>query len=382
VPVSRRNLLRRLGASIVAGAALPSLDRAALAEAPEIATNASKPSGPILLYHNENAYGPSKKALAQLRDASSLSNRYPRTEYDSLLAKIASHHAVKLEQIVLGCGSSEILRLAAAAFLAPGKKLVQASPTYQVLGKFAQSAGVEVVDVPINKMYEHDLDKMLERAGDLAGLVFICNPNNPTGTLTPRKAIEDFVRRLPASTMVLIDEAYHQFVSPNANYASFLDRPFDDPRVIVCRTFSKVYGLAGMRVGYAVAAPDVARRLSVGRLTFGVSVVAAKAAEAALDDQDYVRLAVRRNTDDRQEFMNQVNARMLRALDSHTNFVLMSPMRPVDMVLDHLKKHNVLVAPPIPAMDKYIRVSLGTAAEMEEFWRIWDFLPHTDNMAM
>jgi histidinol-phosphate aminotransferase len=382
VPVSRRNLLRRLGASVVAGAAVESLGGASLAEVPELAESVSKPSGPILLYRNENAYGPSKKVLALLRDASSLSNRYPRTEYDSLLAKIASLHALKPEQTVLGCGSTEIMRLAAAAFLGPGKKLVQASPTYPEIGKLAQGVGAEIVDVPINKMYEHDLGRMLERAGDSAGLVYICNPNNPTGTLTPRKAIEDFVRRLPASTTVLIDEAYHHFVSPNSSYASFVDHPFDDPKVIVCRTFSKIYGLAGMRIGYAVASPDMARRLSSGRLEFGVSVVSAKAAEAALDDQDYVRLAIRRNTDDRQEFMNQVNARMLRALDSHANFVMLSPMRPVDMVLDHLKKNNIFVAPPIPAMDKYIRVSLGTPAEMDEFWRVWDLLPHTDNMAM
>lgn len=381
MPISRRSLLRRLGASAVAGVTARSLSGVSLAEG-QPPRSASPLPHPILLYRNENAYGPSEKVIAVLRDVSSLSNRYPRTEYDSLLTKIAALHAVKPEQIALGCGTSEILRLAAAAFLAPGKKLVQASPTYPALGRMAQSAGAEVVDVRINKMYEHDLATMLARAGDSTGLVYLCNPNNPTGTLTPRKEMEAFIRQLPASATVLIDEAYHHFVSPNANYASFLDRPFDDPRVVVCRTFSKIYGLAGMRVGYAVAAPDLVRRLAAGRLPFGISVISARAADAALDDADYVRLAIRRNADDRQEFMNQVNARMLRALDSHTNFVMLDPLRPVDMVLDHLKKNNVLVAPAIPAMDKYIRVSLGTPAEMEEFWRIWNLLPQSDKMAM
>jgi len=151
---------------------------------------------------------------------------------------------------------------------------------------------------------------------------------------------------------------------------------------MVTRTFSKIYGLAGMRVGYAVAAPDVARRLSAGQLHFGVGSVAAKAAAAALDDSPYVRLSAKRNADDRQEFMNRVNGGMLRAIDSHTNFVMMDPLRPPDEVIEHLKKNNIRIGPPIPAMDKYIRVSLGTPAEMDEFWRVWDLMPATGKMAM
>jgi histidinol-phosphate aminotransferase len=331
---------------------------------------------------NENPYGPSEKVLAVIRDAESLSNRYPRTEYDSLVAKIAALHAIKPEQVTLGCGSNEILRLAASTFLGPGKKLVQASPTCPALSKFAYSLGVEVDDVPINKIYEHNLGAMLVRASDSGGLVYICNPNNPTGSLTPRKDIEAFVHELSPKTMVLIDEAYHHFVSPNTSYGSFLDRPIDDPRVMVVRTFSKIYGLAGMRVGYVVAAPDLIRRLSAARLQFGVSVLAARGAAAALDDSEYVRLSIKRNADDRQEFMNQLNVRMLRGLDSHTNFVLMNPLRPRDQVIEHLKKNNILIGPTIPAMDKYIRVSLGTPADMEEFWHAWDLMSATDKMEM
>src|SRR5258708_3851540 len=132
---------------------------------------------------------------------------------------------------------------------------------------------------------------------------------------------------------------------------------------MVARTFSKIHGLAGMRIGYVVAPADIARRLSTDRLRLGVSIVSAKAAAAALDDSEYVRMAAKRNANDRQEFMNQVNARMLRALDSHTNFVMLNPLRPADEVFDHLKRNNILVAPPVPAMNKYIRVSLGTPQE-------------------
>ena len=391
--ISRRNLLRSLGTGVVVGAAAPVLRGWPLAPATEEALwgnsvpMSQPPDGataadPILLYRNENPYGPSEKVLGVLRESAAIGNRYPRTEYDTLTDKLAALHKSKREQIVLGCGSGEILCMAAAAFLGSGKKLVQAAPTFPALGKLAQSAGSEVADVPLNKRYEHDLGGMLDRARASAGLVYIVNPNNPTGTITPRKEIEAFLGKLPSNVTVLIDEAYHHFASPSASYESFLDRPIGDPRVIVSRTFSKIYGLAGMRIGYAVATPEIAKRLATGFPSWSVSVVSARAASAALDDVDYVRLGVKRNADDRQEFMNQVNARMLRALDSQTNFVMVNPMRPPDEVIEHLKKNNILIGPKYPVLDKYLRVSLGTPSEMQAFWRAWDLMPTTGKMAM
>lgn len=391
--ISRRNLLRNLGAGAVVGAAVPALRGLPLALAMETAlwgnsVGTEHPVGdataaePILLYRNENPYGPSEKVLAVLRDSVAKGNRYPRTEYDTLTDKIAALHRVKREQIVLGCGSGEILCMAALAFLKPGHKLVEAAPTFPALGKLAGSAGVEVADVPLNKRYEHDLGAMLDQAHTATGLVYIVNPNNPTATITPRKDIEEFLGKLPSNVTVLIDEAYHHFVSPSAAYESFLDRPTGDPRVIVCRTFSKIYGLAGMRIGYAVASAEIAKRLASGFPSWSVSVVSARAASAALDDAVYVNVGVKRNTDDRQEFMNQVNERMLRAIDSQANFVMVNPMRPPDEVIEHLKKNNILIGPKYPVLDKYIRVSLGTPREMEIFWRAWDLMPPTGKMAM
>jgi histidinol-phosphate aminotransferase len=391
--VSRRTLLRNIGVGAVVGAAVPALRGLALAPATEAAlwgnsapavprAGGSVEVGPVLLYRNENPYGPSEKVLEVLRESAVVANRYPRTEYDTLTEKLAALHHVKREQIVLGCGSGEILCMAALTFLKSGKKLVQAAPTFPALGKLAQTAGIEVADVPLNKRYEHDLGAMLDRARSSTGLVYVVNPNNPTGSITPRKDIEAFVSKLPSDVTVLIDEAYHHFASPGASYESFLDRPLGDPRVIVCRTFSKIYGLAGMRIGYAVATPEIAKRLGAGFPGWSVSVVSARAASAALDDVDYVRLGIKRNTDDRQEFMNQVNARMLRAIDSQTNFVMVNPMRPPEEVVEHLKKNNILIGPVYPALSKYNRISLGTPGEMQLFWRAWDLMPPTGKMAM
>ncbi len=381
MPMTRRNLLHGIAA---AGTVIAAGTRPVAAFAPsglEQPLPSGPGSGPVLLNHNENAFGPSEKVQAVIREATAVSCRYPRGEYDSLRMMLAELHKVKPEQIVLGSGSSEILRMAGAAYLGPSKKLVVANPAYPSLGNYAEANGIQVVRIPLTKTQEHDTEAMLARVDSSTGLVYVCNPNNPTGTLTPRKKIESFISKLPVDVMILIDEAYHHFVSATSAYRSFLDHPLDDPRVIVARTFSKIYGLAGLRVGYSVSSKEVASRLSAFGLLNGVTIVSAKAAMAALDDTAYVRMAAKRNADDRQEFMNQVNARMLRAIDSHANFVLLNPLRPVSEVLAHLEKNNVLVAPPIPAMEKYIRVSLGTPAEMREFWRVWDLMP-AGNMAM
>ena len=372
--ITRRSILGRLAAAVVSAAGLQVVGRFSLAQASS-ARSPSVPSGPILLGRNENPYGPSEKVLAAMREASPEGNRYPRTEYDALISRIAALHRVPPEQIVLGCGSAEVLRLAVDEFLGPKKRFVQASPTFPMPGKAAESASAQVVSVPLNKMYEHDLGAMLARSGASTGLIYICNPNNPTGTLTPRTDIETFIGKLPAKTMVLIDEAYHHFAGGTHAYASFIDQPVVDPRVMVTRTFSKIHGLAGMRIGYLVAAPEIAQRLSVRRLTFGVGVVSARAAAAALDDPQHVALAAGRNASDRQEFANQANARMMRWIDSHANFVMLNPMRPANEVFEHLKKNNILVAPPVPQMNKYLRVSLGTPAEMLQFWRVIDMMP-------
>jgi histidinol-phosphate aminotransferase len=223
---------------------------------------------------------------------------------------------------------------------------------------------------------------MLARTDAATAMVYVCNPNGHTGSLTRRQELERLLRELPADVMVLIDEAYHHYVGSSAEYASFIDRPVDDRRVIVTRSFSTIHGLAGLRVGYAVAAAQTADTLASQRLSDSVSIVAARAAVAAIDDADYVHASVSRTDDDRQEFLNQANARMLRSIDSLTNFVMLHTGRSAVEIVDHLGKHGILVSGPVPGFDAYIRVSMGTPAEMREFWRIWDLMPGGHLMVM
>jgi histidinol-phosphate aminotransferase len=213
---------------------------------------------------------------------------------------------------------------------------------------------------------------MLGRLDRTPTLVYICNPNNPTGSLTPRKALDRFIEQLPDNVHVVIDEAYHHYVSGSSEYASFIARASDDPRVIVTRSFSTIHGLAAMRVGYAVAASATARVLNAHRLPESVTTAAASAAIAALDDAEHLRLNAASNVNQRQEFLNQANARMLRWIDSQTNFVMLDTLRTARDVITHFKIHDIMIAGPFQSFERHVRVSIGTPQAMQEFWRVWD----------
>jgi histidinol-phosphate aminotransferase len=336
--------------------------------------------GFIRLNSNENAYGPSVSAIDAIKSAIGSANRYPRMEYDVLTERIANSNNVKPEHVILGCGSTEILRVAAFAFLGDGKQLIQASPTFQAIGHYARAAGSEVISVRLTPGFAHDLDGMLAHASASTTLVYICNPNNPTASLTPRKDLENFISKLPVTTFVMIDEAYYHYAGQSGMYASFIDHPLGNERVIVSRTFSKVYGLAGLRLGYAVASPKIIQQMQKFVTEDNINAIVTQAAVAALDDTDGIRDFVRRNTDDRQEFFNQAMARSLKPIDSHANFVMMNTFHPAAEVIQHFRTNNILIGRRFPPMDTYIRISLGRPEEMRAFWQTWDMLPYAKNV--
>ena len=376
---SRRGFVR-LGAGAATAAAmqwpLMRISRAGTFEPSKF----KQDDGFIRLNSNENAYGPSVNVVDAIKSVIGSANRYPRMEYDALAERIANSSNVKPEQVLLGCGSTEILRMAAFAFLGDGKQLIQASPTFEAIEHYARAAGSKVTLVRLTPAFAHDLDGMLACAGASTTLVYICNPNNPTASLTPRKDLENFISMLPASTFVVIDEAYHHYAGTSGMYASFIDRPLDDERVIVVRTFSKVYGLAGLRLGYAVSSPRIIQRMRKFATEDNINMIVIQAAAAALDDTDGVRDFVRRNADDRQEFFNQAMARALKPIDSHANFVMMNTFHPAEEVIQHFRTNNILIGRRFPPMDTYIRISLGRPEEMRAFWQTWDMLPYAKNV--
>jgi histidinol-phosphate aminotransferase len=327
----------------------------------------------LRLDRNENAYGTSQKAIEAIERTASESSLYPGN-VEELTRALASHHGVRPERVLVGCGATELLSMSTAAFLSAGDKLIVATPTHDVSAKCAAARVANIVRIPLRRDYSHDLGAMLAQTKDAAGLIYICNPNNPTGTLTEHKEIESFLHDVPPSFHVVIDEAYHHYAGNSEAYASLLDRPVSLSRVVVVRTFSKVYGLAGLRVGYAVAGEEAITRMAARALPFGVNRLGLTAALAALRDEQQVKRCARQNANDRQEFMNQVNGRMLRALDSHTNFVCLNTTEPAGPIIEHFRRNDILLPPVIAELPTYIRVSLGKPEQMDEFWRIWDVL--------
>jgi histidinol-phosphate aminotransferase len=379
---SRRKFFRTLGIGAAVGTAAQ-LPLTSIASAAAYEPAKSKDAdGFVRLSDNENAYGPSAKTAAAIRSALGSVNRYPYLEYQTLANRIANLHHVKPEQVVVGCGSTEILRVAATAFLGSDKQLVQASPTFEAIETYAQATGAKVTSVALTKEFAHDLNAMLAHVDDNTTLLYICNPNNPTASLTPRRDLEAFIEKLPAHCFLVIDEAYHHYAGQSSMYRSFLDEPVHNDRVIVCRTFSKIYGLASLRLGYAIASPDVAKRIGAYLTQDNINGIGLKAAMAALDDSESATESARRNADIRQEFFNQAMARMLKPIDSHANFVMMNVDHRADEVIEHFRNNNILIGRHFPAMNTYVRISLGTTEDMKAFWRVWDKLPFAQKMSM
>jgi histidinol-phosphate aminotransferase len=370
--ISRRELLKVAASRAVAGFA----SLASFSSTKELALAEWRGAGskkPIRLDRNENAYGSSPNAVAEVQKNANSVNRFPDSS-DVLGSSLASVHGVKPDQMLLGAGSTSIMKMAVNAFLRDGRKLVLATPTFELIGHCALANGAQISAVPLRHDYGHNLEAMLAAVNSETGLVYICNPNNPTGTLTDRQEIDRFLEKLPERVPVIIDEAYHDYAGGSGAYVSFLDRPPHHPGAIVTRTFSKIYGLAGLRLGYAFAQPKILNALIREKPEMEIGSLTLAAGLAALADTEFTATCALRNQNDRQEFVNQVNARMLRTLDSHTNFACLNVIRPSKEVIEHYQKNDILLGPEIPGMSNYVRVSFGAPEEMREFWAVWDLL--------
>jgi histidinol-phosphate aminotransferase len=336
-----------------------------------VAARAKRRHADILLNSNENAYGQFPSVQAAMKEAPRYANRYPFVANDAFLERVAAYHRVRAEQVLLGNGSTEILRIAAETFCGPDKKLIVADPTFESIAQYAHVRGTPVAKVPLTADYAHNLEAMLAQADAGTGLVYICNPNNPTASITPRRHIDEFIRSLPQSVHVLIDEAYHHFAS-GPDYQSFLEPAVADERVIVARTFSKVYGMAGLRLGYAVSTPATIEAMRKYQLFDNANAVALHAGLAALQDDAAMKAAVERITADRAEFVKQASARGVRLIPPRANFVMIETGQPVRQVIDYFQQQDIAIGRPFPPMETFARISLGTPQEMAKFWAVWD----------
>jgi histidinol-phosphate aminotransferase len=370
-PVTRRAFVRTLGLS---GAAVPALVTARGREAlgalwPGTAQGAARAqmSAPIIsLESNENPNGPGLGTLNAIRDALSLSNRYPYDEADALTSAIAREHRVEASQVLLGCGSAEILRMAMQAFTSRSRHLVAGSPTFEAPGRYANAFGVLIRPVRVDAGLKLDLAAM-ETSAPRAGLVYLCNPNNPTATVLSARAITGFVDRLARvspQTAVLVDEAYHEYVD-DPSYGTSIPTAIARRNVVVCRTFSKVHGLAGLRCGYAIAQGETIAQLARFKLESSVNQLAIAAARAALGDRDRVERERTLNRTVRESTRQLFASLGLSVGPSETNFVLVDLGRDSRAFRDACRRAGVAVGRPFPPLDNYTRISIGTADEMQ-----------------
>ncbi|HYX52663.1 MAG TPA: aminotransferase class I/II-fold pyridoxal phosphate-dependent enzyme [Candidatus Limnocylindrales bacterium] len=369
--ISRRSFFKTAAVSAAAASLnLPGAELLSWAEPPR----ETGPNGPILLNSNENPYGPFPSVVGMPNPFLN-ANRYPDSSYEALVARLAKMHKVTPEHILVGCGSTEALKLATTAFTGPGRKLITATPTFEAVWFYAGATKADIVKIPLSTSYAHNLPLMATEAQKGGGLIYVCNPNNPTASLTPRRTIENFIRELPQGVYVLIDEAYHDLVTVSGDYISFLDQPIENEHVIVTRTFSKIYGMAGLRLGYAVAAPETIRRMAEHRQEDTANIFALRCALKALDSHEEYEAAVQRNTNDRAAFMREAATRKIPVIPSWTNFVMVNALRPVKNVIEHFKQNNIRIGRPFPPMDTFARISLGTPEQMKAFWAAWDKMP-------
>jgi len=369
--LSRRNFLHRTATGAGATALLQFPLSSKLFASPEPA-RMQQPNGAIQIDSNENPYGPLPSAMKAMQQTLSRANRYPDFGYSDLVSRIATWNNVKEDQVLLGIGSSEMLRILPQAYCGPGKNLVLASPTFEFIGNFARAMGAEVRKVPLTSSYAHDLDAMLQRVDANTGVIYVCNANNPTGSITPADDIAAFLNKAPSTAVVAIDEAYHHFSIGMPGYRSFMEAAGD--RVVVLRTFSKIYGMAGMRLGYGVASAATIRKMAEYRMPININVVAAAGGVASLEDDNAMKFASQRNATDRAEFIKQAESRKLNVIPSYANFLMVKTGKPAKDVIAGFKSKGVLIGRPFPPMLDWIRVSLGLPDEMKTFWSAWDSL--------
>ena len=325
----------------------------------------------VKLASNENCFGPSPKASAAALAALSTVHLYPDGGSGRLRGAIAQALGVDACQVIAGNGSNELIELLVRTCVRPGENVVVPTPCFVAYRLAVQAAGHRVREVPLHG-WNFDLEALLAACDARTKLLFLANPNNPTGTCVQKEALAAFVRHLPPHVLLVVDEAYIDYVT-SAAYGSALPLLADRRRVFIMRTFSKVYGLAGLRVGYGVGAAKLVELLNRGRQPFNVNAVAQAAAVAALDDAAHVRQAVEHNAHEMARLTQLLQARGMTVVPSQANFLLVDVGRPIGPFCEALLQQGVIIRP----MDSYglhtcARITIGTVSQNVALLRAMD----------
>ena len=321
----------------------------------------------VKLASNENPLGPSPKALQAIKESLDSINYYPDGACLALTQKLAQRLDVDPEGIIFANGEDNIISLVSKTFLNEGEEMIMADPSFSSFEISARAMGAKVIKVPVRSDFVTDLNAMLTAVTPKTKLIFLCNPNNPTGTINTRQEVEKFLAGLPDHVILVLDEAYKEFVEDPA-YPEGLDYVRAGKNVLVSRTFSKVYGLAGIRVGFAVGHPDFIGGMKRIREAFATNRLAQIAALAALDDDEFLQRVVAVNKEGREYFYQEFDRLGLPYVKSQTNYVMVDTKKDIRQVFEDLQREGVIIRPAyIWDMPTWARVSVGTREENKKF---------------
>ena len=323
--------------------------------------------GMIRIDSNENPNGPGQNVYDAIKGALGMSNRYPTQAEDDLIDAIARSHGVKAENVLLGCGSGELLRASVQAFTSTDRALVSPAPTFESSASFARFIGSKVVEPALEASLKFDLQAMSDAARG-AGLGYFCNPNNPTSTVHTKAEVTAYIadvnKRSPDTT-ILVDEAYHEYVA-EPGYSTAVPTAIANPRVFVLRTFSKVFGMAGLRVGYAIGQKATLDKMRPWMLGSNVNALALAAATMTIGDTQHIAAEVKRNAEARDYTKKFFKDAGFVVAGAEGNFLMVNVKRDVRALKAELIKKDVAVGRPFPPLNTHLRVSIGTMPEMKK----------------
>ena len=319
------------------------------------------------LAFNENPWGPSEPVMQAMHRAFKYSQRYGYPDGD-IVEEIAKHHDVEPENVMLGAGSGEILNVVGAAFLLGNRKILGVEPTFSSVYSHASGIKADAIRLPLLADYRQDIPAMIaavKRNYREIGFVYLCNPNNPTGRIVTSREVRQLLDGIPEDVPVLIDEAYHHYVEDPA-YATSVPYVREGRNVIIARTFSKIYGMAGLRLGYAVAPRDLLRRMSPWS-TGSTSAIVRWGGVAALKDREGEARVKRATIEQRRRTVAELEGLGYKVVPSECNFFMVHVRQPVQPMIAEFRKKGVAVGRQFPPMTEHLRVSIGTPEEMQRF---------------
>ena len=320
----------------------------------------------VKLASNENPLGPSQSVLDAINASKDLS-RYPDGDGFNLKKKLASKHNVKTENITLGNGSNDILEMVTRAFVTSNNEVIYSKHSFAVYPLVTQAVGAKHVVIPANG-WGHNLEEMLASVNTKTRLMFIANPNNPTGTWVDSKSLRNLLEKISKNTIVLVDEAYFDYAEADKEYPDCSQWINDFDNLVVTRTFSKAYGLAALRIGYSLSHPDTANLLNRVRQPFNNNSLALIAAEAALDDKEYIRKSIEINNDGMKQLTHAFDEMNLEYIPSKGNFICVDFKQPSSVIYQKLLKAGIIVRPiPDYDMPNHLRISIGLEDENRKF---------------